>query len=215
MKQLDTLGIARELEGIGTVKSVQNRLNVNRIRAIYLLHRLRKKGYVRTFYQSNKVRVYRISPEYALGGTNYIEIINKYSPIKLAMFEIHQIYGRKPSIEETLVYALCKNSVRYVIASLSLFRKVRDWNLLYRLAKEKDIVREIAALYDIARLYLPKLRKMPLRFNNSAIPKKSDRYKYIIDGLRSDNFQSVENKWKVYIPLNAADLREYRGVFIS
>lgn len=211
--KIDTLELANELKGLNTIVSIQNRLNINRARAIYLVHKLREKGYVKTKYQSNGIRVYRIYPENALRGTNYIDIINEYSPIKLARFDINQIYGRKLSIEETLIYAISEGTIRYVIASLSLFRKVVDWSLLYSLAKERGLVRQVAALYDIARLYLPKLKRMPKRFKTLATPKKTDRFLYIIEHYSSDNFKDIEKKWKVYIPLNAADLNEYKGVF--
>lgn len=215
MKKMNTLELARELEGIGTIKSIQNRLNANRAGAIYLIYRLRKLGFVKTLYQRNKTRVYKISPEYALGGTDYIEIINKYSPIKLARFDIHQIYGRKVSIEETLIYAITKREVRYIIACLSLFRKIKDWGFLYQMAKKEGIVREVAALYDISRLFVAKVRRMPKRIRNLATPNKNEKYKYIIDGFDSRDFKDIENKWKVYIPLNYSDLREYKEVYLS
>lgn len=214
-EKMDTLQLARNLIGIKTLIMVQNRLGVDRSRAIYLLYKLRKEGYVKTYYQSAKTRVYYISPENALGGVNYVEIINKYSPIKLLRTDIYKIHGEEPSIEETLVYAIKNESIRFVIASISLFREIRNWSRLYNLAKKEGIVREVAALYDVARLYIPKLRKMPKRFKTLATPKKTDKFKYIVDKFSSMHFKEIENKWKVYIPLNEADLREYKGVVIS
>lgn len=83
---------------------------------------------------------------------------------------------------------------------------------MYQLGKKENLVREIAALYDVSRLILPKLRKMPKRFKNLALPKKTDKYKYIIKKFSSDDspIQKIEKKWKVYIPLNFADLTEYK-----
>ena len=71
------------------------------------------------------------------------------------------------------------------------------------------MVREVAILYDIARLVIPKIRRMPKRFKTLATPKKSDKYKYFIEGFSSKSFTDLEKKWKVYIPLNTADLEEY------
>lgn len=208
------LELVNSLKGFVTIKMIENRLGINRTRAIYLIHKLRKKGYVITKAQPNKMRVYYISPNNVLKGTSYIEIINKYAPtagIKLVA-EDYVIYGKTPSIEETLIYAIKKNDIRFVIASLALFRGVKDWSELYQLAKKNNLIREIAALYDVSRLILPKLRKMPKRFKNLALPKKTDKYKYIIKKFNSDDspIQKIEKKWKVYIPLNFADLREYK-----
>lgn len=207
-----TQELLEKLQGYVTIPVVQSTLHINRNKAIYLIHRLRKKGYVKTRYRSDKKRVYLIYPENALGGISYIDILNKYTPtgLKLATFDVHLMYGRKPSIEETLVYALKQNSVRFILAALSLFRQIKDWRLLYKLAKKEKLVRQIAALYDVARSTIPKVRKMPKRFKNLATPKKRDSYVYIIDNFDSRDLQDIENKWKVYIPLNKADLADVK-----
>jgi hypothetical protein len=211
-KRINPIELARRLGGISTIAMIQERLGIDRARAIYLIYRLRKEGFVKTNYGRDKVRVYRISPLNALKGIDYIDILNKYAPVGLAKSEIYEIYGRIPSIEETLVYAITQKNIRFYIACLALFRQVRDWSELYRLAKGKGIVREVAALYDISRLVVPKVRKMPVRFKNLALPKKTDKYKYLVNGFSSDSFQEIEKKWKVYISLNSSDLDEYRGI---
>ncbi len=215
MNTLNTLDLAQQMRGMVTVASLQSRLGLNRRRVIYLIHKLRKKGFVKTKYQSNKVRVYYISPENVSGGVDYIDILNQHSPFKLLATETYKIHGRDPSIEETFLYALSKKTVRYTIASIGLFRKITDWSLLYKLAKEKDLLREVAALYEVARKYLPKLRRMPKRFRNLTIPKKDENYHYIVKGLKSRDFTNIEKKWKVYLPLNHSDLREYKGEGVS
>jgi len=211
--KISLLELAQKLKGLNTIKMIESALNVDRTKAIYIVYKLRKKGFVETEYQSDKTRVYHISPQNALGGTSYIDIINKYSPLKLLATEIHRIYGREPSIEETLVYAIGRRSVRYITASLALFRKVKNWSELYKRAKEKNLVREVVALYDISRLVVPKVRRMPQRFKTFATPKKSNKYKYIINGFDSIDFKNIEQKWKVYIPLNLSDLTDYKGGF--
>ena len=207
--------LAQRIRGFKTLESVEEELHVTRARAIYLMYRLRKAGFVITRRGAGGTRVYRISPRYALGGTSYTEVLNENTPIKMNSLQVHEIYGRKPSIEETLVVMICKKEIRYLISSLALFRKIRNWSELYRLAKEKGILRQVGALYDLARQLLPKIRKMPKRFLNRALPPKNARYQYIIDAFSSAHFQKIEEKWKVYIPLNADDVREYRGVIIS
>jgi len=213
MTKSNLLELAQELKGLNTLKMIESALNVDRTKAIYIVYKLRKKGFVETKYQSDKTRVYHISPQNALGGTSYIDILNRYSPLKLLAAEIHKIYGREPSIEETLIYAVNSRSIRYIIASLALFRKVRNWSELYKRAKEKNLVREVAALYDISRLVVPKVRRMPQRFKTLATPKKSHKYRYILKVFDSDDFKDTEKKWKVYIPLNYSDLTSYKGEF--
>jgi hypothetical protein len=210
MMKLDTLKLAKEMEGTNTIKSIQAMLGISRARAIYLMYRLRKSGFVLTKKDAEGDRIYYISPRYPLGGTNYIDILNEYSPIKLASSEVYQIYGRIPSIEETLVYAVKQNSVRYIIASLALFRKVSDWSSLYRIAKNEGILREICALYDVARLHVKKVKRMPKRFKNLSLPKKSEKFRRIVPFISSDDFKEIEKRWKVYIPLNTGDMEEYR-----
>ncbi len=205
--------LAQKLRGLNTLKMIEIALNVNRTRAIYIVYKLRKEGFVETKYNSDKTRVYHISPQNALGGTSYVEIINKYSPLKLMVSDVHQIYGREPSIEETLIYTINRRTVRHIIASLALFRKVKNWSDLYERAKNENLVREVVALYEISRIVIPKLKRMPQRFKTLATPKKSDKFRYIINGLSSIHFKKIEEIWKVYIPLNWDDLADYRGEF--
>ena len=124
-------------------------------------------------------------------------------------FNPHYVHGRILSYEEALIYAIKQRNVRHIIASLALFRKIDDWNLLYRLAKKENLVREVAALYEVSRKVVRKVRRMPKRFLQLA-KKENKRFSYIIDGFLSDDFKDIEKKWKVYIPLNASDLEEYR-----
>jgi len=202
--------LANKIKGIQTLESISNILNVNKTKAIYFIHRLRKKGYVKTRYAPDKKRIYYISPENVLGGVSYIDILNRYSPVKLESIEVYKIYGEEPSIEETLVYAVKTRKVRYIISSLALFRKVKNWAELYSLAKKNNLTREIGALYDVARKEIKKIRRMDRRFRNGALPKKEDKYRYLIQGIQSKDYSDIEKIWKIHIPLNAADLREYK-----
>jgi len=202
--------IAKQLEGLQTIISVKKILGVGTQEAIYYIYKLRKKGYVKTKYGPDKKRVYYISLQNVFGGVSYTDILNNYSPIKLSSFEVYQIYGRVPSIEETLIYAVKKKEVRYIIALLALFKKIKNWALLYKLAKKQGVIREVASLYNVSKITVKKVRKMPKRFINLALPKKDDNYIYIIKGLKSLDFKKIEKKWKVYIPLNRADLTDYK-----
>lgn len=199
--------LLEKLKGTQTIESVMSLLDVSREKAIYHIHRLRKKGYLKTKRQGNK-RVYYISFENKLGGTSYYDIINKNSPIKISGAEIYKIYGKEPSLEETLVYAIKTKSLRTILASLALFRKIHNWAKLYKLSKNNHIERQVGALYELSRKIM-RTRRMTKRFLNHSLPKKKDKYVYVIDNLSSDDFKEIERKWKVYLPFNNADLEGY------
>ena len=130
--------------------------------------------------------------------------------LRISDKEDYFVHGRKIRAEDELIYALKKGTVRYVISSLFLFRKIEDWSYLYRLAKKEDLTRQISALYEVARIFIKKVRKMSKRFRRLTTPKKNDKYLFVIKGFNSDDFEEIEKKWKVYIPLNRADLEEYK-----
>jgi len=200
--------LIEKVNGMQTIESIKNALNVNRIRAIYLIHRLRKEGYVITKQDSNNSRIYFISKQNRLGGTSYIDIINENSPIKLYSSEIYKIYGRHVSIEETIVYALKTHRFRYILASLGLYKKIKNWKEIYRLAKKNDLIREVGALYYLSRKIIPRVKKMNKFFEYHAL-KNENKYKYIVPNIKSKDFPSIEEKWKVFIPFSNEDLIGY------
>ena len=201
--------ILQKLSGIQTIESVMDILKVDKKRAIYYIHRLRRQGYIKTKRQSNNRRVYYISLENKLGDKSYYEIINQHSPIKISTPVIYKIYGKEPSLEETLIYAIKTKSFRTILASLALFKKIDNWTEVHILAKENYIERQVGALYDLARKIM-KVRKMSKRFRNISLPKKEYIFRYILPELRSKDFKEIENMWKIYIPFNKEDLEEYK-----
>ena len=204
--------LAESLQGIYTLETLADRLKIDRSKAIYVIHRLRKLGFVKTNYVAGKKRLYNISLRNKQKGISYTAKINEASSnyaIQVVPSYPYYVHDRAPSFEEVLIYAIKQKDVRYIIASLALFRKISDWSLLYKLAKKEDLIREVAALYEIARRTVRKVRRMPKRFSHLAQKKKTNKFRYIINHLSSDDFEDIEKKWKVYIPLNRADLEEY------
>lgn len=200
--------LLKTLSGNKTLEMIKTSLSTDAKKAIYLIHRLRKKGYVKTKKLSDNKRLYNISIENKLGGISYVDIINSISPMKIWGVDDYRIYGKKPSIEETLVYAIKTKDIRTILASLALYKKINKWHLLYRWAKKNNLQRQVGALYDIARTII-KTRKMTKRFRNLSLPQKQDKFEFILQGFKSKDFQAIENKWKVYVPLNIADLEDY------
>lgn len=205
---MEKIELLQKLAGIQTIESVMDLLKINKRMAIYYLHRLRKEGYVKTRRQSNNRRVYYISLDNKLGGKSYYEIINSYSPIKISTPVIYKIYGKEPSLEETLIYAIKTKSLRTVLASLALFKKINNWAELYHLAKENHIERQVGALYNLARQIM-KVRRMTRKFRSSALPKEAYKFEYVVPGLKSRDFTKIEKVWRIYLPFNKRDLEEY------
>ena len=205
----DITKLLDKIQGIHTLESIITLLDIDRIKAVKLISKLRKKGYVKTKRLSNNKRVYDISFENRLGGINYIDVLNDNSPVKLVVKDIPWVYGRSISLEEVLVNTLKSKSVRQMTASLALFKKINNWSFLYGISKKENLERVVGAFYDLSRRIM-KTRKMAKIFLNNSLPKKGDKYVYAIDGLSSDDFKDIEKKWKVYIPFNKSDLEEYK-----
>jgi hypothetical protein len=209
MKHIKTEELFEKIRGVQTLKSVTKILGVKKKRAIYLISRLRKKGYVKTSQEKDNSRVYYISKKIERHSFSFIDILNENSPQKLNYYDDYIVHNIKPSLEEVLIYSLKSKDLRKLISCLGLFKKMSNWPLLYKLAKKENLQRQVGALYDVART-LMKTRKMTKRFKNLSLPKKQDKFQYIKENFKSKSFQNIEKKWKVYIPLNIFDLEEYR-----
>lgn len=211
MKQMKTEQLLDELNGIYTLELVKSKLNVDSKKAIYLISRLRKKGYVKTRQNPDNKRVYYISKKVARPSYSFIDILNENSPQKLNYYDDYIVHNKKPTLEEVLLYAIKSKDIRKIISCIGLFKKINNWPLLYNLSKKENLQRQVGALYDVARTIL-KTRKMTKRFRNLSLPKKTDKFEHIKDKYNSKHYQEIEKKWKVYIPLNIADLEDYRNI---
>ncbi|MBI4919149.1 hypothetical protein HY837_04410 [archaeon] len=203
-----TNSLFKSVEGVQTIKSIMTLQRVSKKKAIYLIHRLRKAGYVKTKKTKEGMRIYYISLENKFKGISYYDMINDNSPIKVTGPK-YIIYGKKPTLEETLIFALKTKELRLILASLALFRNITDWSSIYQMAKKENLIRQIGALYDLARKFFM-VRKMSERFRNNALPKKKDNNIYVLQGLKSKDFKTIEETWKVYLPFNKADLEDYQ-----
>ena len=142
----------------------------------------------------------------------------------MEFFQIEEIAIEKPIVIAamqdmgnvgSIVVNFIQNSLktkkfRYVLASLALFKKIKNWHELYRLAKKNNLVREIGALYNLTEIIFPKIKKMPKFYANRALPKKIDKFTYIIPPFKSRDYIIMEDRWKVHIPFNKRDLEEYK-----
>ena len=210
MKIKDYNELGKNIEGVYTLETLCDRLKTGRRKTIYIIYRLKKLGFVKTKYGAGKHRVYSVSIRNMSKRTSYTEEINKLSPVKLASSNPSFVYQRKISYEELLIYAIKQRDVRHLIASLSLFRRITNWSLLYNLAKKEGLLREVAALYEIARRVVSKVRRMPKRFSSLAEKSRRGNLSLESHNYSSKSFKDIQDKWKVRIPLEYADLEDYK-----
>ncbi len=208
-EKIDTFELAKKLEGMHTAETIASALNVSKRTAINAASRLRKEGYLHYYSAGRNKRIYQISPMRfrLLGRPGLYETINKYSKMKLKEPFKHVIHDRKFSIEEALVLAINSGNIRLVLSSLNLFAHVKNWSLLNNLAKRYKLQRNIGALYDVSKLII-KVKRMDERTRNSLLI--GNGREYIIKELSSKDFKSLEEKWKVKIPLNYNDISRLR-----
>lgn len=201
--------ILKALEGLHTVETVAKALKIKRQSALNLLCRLKKGGYVTTSGGGKQKRLYKISQKKQRPREQgMFDIINKYSPMKIAPWYEHQVHG-KYSIEEALIDAIQTESFRVILASMRLFNHITDWPKLYRLAKERGSWQKVGALYDVARIFL-KVRKMPQRYQHQNFIHKIFLIKRY--PTKENIFYPVEKKWHVAIPFKKGDLRKVIGL---
>jgi len=193
-----------KLEGLHTVETVAEQLHIKKQSALNLLTRLKKQGHVTVKGGGRKIRLYTITirkqrPRVA----GMFDIINRYSPMKLAPWYDHQVHSPYGP-EEALIDALETKSFRVILASMRLFQHIKDWSKLYRLAKQKDCWQKVGALYDVARLFF-RVRMM----KGEHVPEQKNWEQ--ITMLKKKNFPEIAEKWRVYIPFNSVDMQEVQG----
>ena len=192
----------KAIEGLQTIETVAEALNIKKQSALNLISRLKRQGYVTTSGGRQQKRLYKITArKQRKRDAGMFDIINKYSSMKLAPWYDHQVHGIYGP-EETLIDAIQTQSFRAILASMRLFNHITDWPKLYRIAGERNCWQKVGALYDVARLYF-KVRKMPSYY----LKYKSEKWQRLTQ-LKKINFPDTAKKWHVYIPFNEKDMRE-------
>lgn len=209
---MEYVALAKILEGLQTVSSIAKKLGITKRTAVNYISKLRKEGFLKNYMGGSKVRIYIIDPlkRKERGYPGIYEIINKNSRIGLITNVKYRVYGKPLSFEEVIVEAAKTNDYRVILASLDLFRKIKNWSKLKDFAIKNKAGRKIGALYDIARKFI-RVRRMDLRTRKALLNSRIDN-KYIIKNLRGKkgDFNDVEKVWGVYIPFNKADLMRYK-----
>lgn len=195
-------GVLRKLEGLHTVKTAAEALGLGKQSTINLLSKLKKEGYVTASGGGKQPRFYRVTMrKQRPRDAGMFDIINKYSPMKLADWYDHQVHGHYGP-EEALVDAVQTGSFRVILASMRLFNHITDWPRLYMMAREKGVWQKVGALHDAARTIV-RVKRMPKSYH----PLPSKRVSLIRDyKTKEPRFMPIEEKWNVAIPFREGDL---------
>ena len=206
---MSSIELISRLKGLQTVENIQKKLDISRKTAIKYAYILRKKGFLESSGGGKQPRLYRISAvkKVKIGNPGIYETINRYSPIKLAEPYEHRIIGKQLSVEEAIARAVSKREFRTILASLALFNHINSWPRLYFYAKKYNARKKIGALYELARRII-KVRKIDKRTLKNLLNAR-EKERYVIQNLKSKDFQEIQKKWKVYLPFNKQDLMRY------
>lgn len=191
----------KELEGLYIVEDIMKKLGVKRQTALNILSRYKKEGYVTVSGGRGNKRIYKITKNKQRDfGTGLFDILNKYSKIKiLAPYEYKHI-GKIYKTEEAIIDSLKIKSPRIMIALISVFPHVKDWHLLYALAKKNNFINYLGAMYETARLIKKKMPKMDGKTYNALL--KNCRLKE----EKVETIKGIEKRWNVGLGFNEKDL---------
>ena len=207
---MDLTAIAKKLEGLQTVASIEKNLSIGRRTAINYLWMLRKESFVETIYGKRKIRMYRISPMKAVkaGYPGLYEFLNQISKIKVYAPYINRVYDHKPTAEEMIVRAVKTGDLRTILSSLALFNRIKDWSKLSQIARKEQVGRKIGALYDAARAVI-KVKSMDKRARKALLKSRIED-KFIVKNAKTRDLKHLEKIWGIYFPFNKADLEAYK-----
>ena len=205
-----SIGLAKKLEGLQTMDTIKNTINIKKSTALNIAYRLRKQGYLKTIGGGKQKRFYRITPiKYLqIGNPGLYDILNKYSKIKIAQKYNYKIINKKLTVEEALIRAIKTKDIRIIVSILSLFNHIKNWGLLSKSAEKEKLGRFIGALYDVARKFI-RVRRMDKRTRSKLLKSKIEN-KFIIPKFKSKAFKDIEKLWNVYLPINESDLGRYK-----
>ncbi len=203
MVELDLL---KKLEGKQTADTIAEELGITKQSAVNFAYKLKKEGFLIRDGGGDQKRIYTISAKFFRKKENpgMFEILNLHSPEKINPYFEHEPHGNY-GVENAIIDLIRLNDIRIQINILPLFNHIKNWNLLYNLAKKNNLCTEIGALYDIAR-QVTKVRKMPLRIQK--LLKNFKKINHFIP-MNKDFFET-EKKWSINLKFNKNDLEVYK-----
>jgi len=142
-------------EGKYTIETYAKEQNLSRQSAINALSKLKKRGFVKTSGGRSQKRIYTISKVPKKEPNGFFFLLNKYSPEKIAPSFEHYVYGKytaENAIVDGIILISQKKDSRIREGLLHLFRHIKNWKILFDLAKKQGITDKIHELYYEARL---------------------------------------------------------------
>jgi hypothetical protein len=192
----------RKLEGLQTLDLIMQKLDIKRQTAKNLVTKWKKQQHL-TVWKKGSPRIYKITMrKQRPRKEGMFDILNKYSPMKLAPWYDHQVHG-KYTVENAIVDAIQTESFRAILATLRLFNHVTDWPRLYGLAKKHDCWQKVGALYDVARLHF-RVRRMSEIYQHPKFRKKINLIKDY--DRKEERYIPIETKWKVAVSFRKGDI---------
>jgi hypothetical protein len=145
-----------------TVETFAKSKGLTRQSAINRLSKLKKEGKVIVSGGGKQKRIYTVSNRRLEKTNGFYDVVNRYSPKKLVPAFKHYVHGRY-TIEHAIIDGLKIGDVRTKEATMHLFNHVKNWKLLFDLAKKNNMVQEVKELYEKARNRV-KVRRMPEKY---------------------------------------------------
>jgi hypothetical protein len=153
-------------EGKYTIETFAKKQDLSRQSALNLLSKLKKQGFVKTSGGGNQKRIYTLSKTPRKEPNGFFSLLNKYSPEKISPSFEHHIYGKysaERAIIDGILFQSTKKDIRIRNAMFYLFWHIKNWKLLFDLAKKEGVVNEVHKLYNDAR-QRTRCKTMPKRY---------------------------------------------------
>lgn len=197
----------KKLNGYFTISDICKKLNMQRQSAIDYVSKLRKAGYVHRTIYTKPERTYLIRQyRKAAAQKGLTDVLNSLLPANFQLQEKYEqyVWGEYPP-EKAFVDTLKTRKARFVLASIILFRKIKDWKLLFKYAKGNR--RKAGALYDLARREMPKIRRMDKRTYTALLKSPKESPYFVGKAEASADYLQISKKWGVFIPFSREDVR--------
>ena len=215
---IDIHKLASKLEGLQTINTICQTLNVKKSTAYEYVSLLKKGRYAKEYRRTSmNKRIYRIrripfkESELIMkrfkdtSKKGIFDIINENSPLKLEHPFKYRVQRKdRITIEETIIESIKTKKFRVILASLALFNKIESWTRLYYYAKIFNVQNIVGALYDLTKRFI-RVKKMDLRTRN-ALLKYRTVHRVIIPNIKSPDFEDIQKLWNVDIPFRIDDI---------
>jgi predicted transcriptional regulator len=177
------------MKGLFTLELIQEKRKITRQSAINYISKLKKKGLVVTKGGGKQPRIYKIYEKPIEKENGMYEIINKYTPIKLYNDIKHITYGKKTTIEQTIVDCINKNDSRHSLAAVFLLNHIKNWKKLKNLIIQNNLEKKFSLLYELGLKNI-KVKKIPKNLQNHLKKFKNNNTNL---NINEEDIKSVKN----------------------